>query len=87
MSRDLDDEVAAWSAETRRIKFPRRDWKTVRRLAVVTVGLLLGSLVLGNALGLHDLATVCLTGGGLFGAAFLAWFRLPRLYVELPPSA
>lgn len=86
MERTTDQRLAAWADETRRDGFRRRNWPVVRRLALVSIGLLLTSLVADLLLGSRELTMASLVGAGLSGAAMLAYFLDQRLFVQRPPT-
>ena len=86
MERTTDERLAAWMAETRRDGFRRRNWPVVRLLAVVSAGLLLGSLAAEFLIGSRELAVAACAGAALSGAAMLAYFLDQRLFVERPPA-
>ena len=68
------EQLAAWTAETRRVGFKRRNWPVVRRLAALCTGLLLAGLA------------ARLLGYAPAGAVMLIWFFDPRRFRARPPG-
>jgi hypothetical protein len=86
MGRSRDEQLAAWTAETRRVGFKRRNWLIVRRLAALCAGLLLAGLaarLLGYA---PALAATCWVAAAVIGAVMLIWFFDPRRFRVRPPG-
>ncbi len=80
------EQLAAWTAETKRIGFRQRNWSVVRWLAALAVTLLLAGL----AASLLDyppvLATACWVAATVAGVAMLVWFLDPRRFKSQPPG-
>lgn len=74
MNGPSQEELAAWTAETRRVGFKRRNWSVVRRLAVLAVTLLLAGLAASLLDYPPALAAACWVAGAVAGAAMLVWF-------------
>ncbi len=86
MGRPDEQQLAAWTADTRRIGFERRNWPVVRRLAALCAGLLLAGLA-ADLLGYPPtLAAVCWVAGAVAGTAMLVWFFDPRRFKARPPG-
>ena len=86
MGRSRDEQLAAWTAETRRVGFKRRNWPVVRLLAALCTGLLLAGLaarLLGYA---PALAAACWIAAAVTGAVMLIWFFDPRRFRARPPG-
>ena len=86
MSGPSKEQLAAWTAETRRVEFERRNWPVVRRLAALCAGLLLAGLaarLLGYA---PALAAACWIAAAVTGAVMLIWFFDPRRFRARPPG-
>lgn len=86
MSGPSKEQLAAWTAKTRRVGFKRRNWPVVRRLAVMCIGLLLAGLatrLLGYA---PALAAACWIAATVTGAVMLIWFLDPRRFRARPPG-
>ncbi|MGW8192615.1 hypothetical protein [Sphingomonas sp. ABOLH] len=86
MSGSRDEQLAAWTAETRRVGFKRRNWPVVRRLAALCAGLLLAGLaarLLGYA---PALAAICWVAAAVTGAIMLIWFFDRRRFRARPPG-
>lgn len=86
MSRSREEQLAAWTAETRRVGFDRRNWPVVRRLAALCTGLLLAGLavrLLGYA---PALAAACWIAAAFTGAVMLIWFFDARRFRARPPG-
>jgi hypothetical protein len=86
MGRSRDEQLAAWTAETRRVGLKRRNWLIVRRLAALCAGLLLAGLaarLLGYA---PALAATCWVAAAVIGAVMLIWFFDPRRFRVRPPG-
>ena len=78
------EQLAAWTAETRRVEFKRRNWPVVRRLAALCTGLLLAGLaarLLGYA---PALAAACWIAAAVTSAVMLIWFFDPRRFRARP---
>ena len=86
MSGSRDEQLAAWTAETRRVGFKRRNWPVVRRLAALCTGLLLAGLATRLLGGAPVLATVCWIAAAITGAIMLIWFFDPRRFRARPPG-
>jgi hypothetical protein len=78
------ERLAAWASETRRIGFERRDWRVVRRLGGVTVGLLAGGLAADLTEAPRAVKLSCWIGAALSGAAMLVWMYDRRRFVKTP---
>jgi len=78
------ERLATWAAETRRIGFERRNWRVVRRLGGVTVGLLAGGLAADLTDTPPAVKLGCWTGAALSGAAMLVWMYDRRRFVRTP---
>lgn len=82
MRRADEERLAAWTAETRRIGFVRRNWRVVRYQAGLCVGLLLAGLAADLA-GLPPiLTTACWIGAAISGVAMLVWMFDRRRFVS-----
>lgn len=80
------EQLAAWAADTRRVRFERRNWPVVRRLAMLCAGLLLAGLA-ANLLNFPSvLAVACWVVAAVTGAAMLVWFFDPRRFKPRPPG-
>ncbi len=86
MRRPSQDELATWAAATRQVRYERRNWPVVRRLAAMCVILLL----VGLAAYLLDLSialvVICGAGAAAAGVAMLVWFLDPRRFRIRPPD-
>jgi len=86
MSGPSKEQLAAWTAKTRQVRFERRNWPVVRRLAALCTGLLLAGLatrLLGYA---PALAAACWIAAAVIGAVMLIWFFDPRRFRARPPG-
>lgn len=86
MSGPSKEQLAAWTAKTRQVRFERRNWPVVRRLATLCTGLLLAGLatrLLGYA---PALAAACWVAAAVTGAVMLIWFFDPRRFRARPPG-
>lgn len=77
-----EEPMAQWIAVSRRSGLRRRNWRVVRRLAALTVVLLLAGLVAELAFASRVLAITCWVTAGAAGAAMLVWFRSRRLFID-----
>ena len=79
------EQLAAWTAETKRIGFRHRNWSVFRRLAALAVTLLLAGL----AVSLMDyppaLAAACWVAATIAGAGMLVWFLDTRRFKKSRP--
>lgn len=86
MSGPDEEQLAAWMSDIRRVGFKRRNWPVVRRLGVLSAGLLLA----GGLADLLDyppaLAASCWVAGAAAGTAMLVWFLDPRRFKARPPG-
>lgn len=85
MALTMNERLAGWATKTRQAGYRRRNWPVVRRLAAVTVVLLLASLPAEFVFSSRALAAACWAGAAVSGVAMLAWFLDRRLFVEQPP--
>ena len=86
MSGPSKEQLAAWTAETKRVGFGQRNWSVVRWLAALAVTLLLAGLA-GSLLDYPPaLAAVCWVAATVAGAAMLVWFLDPRRFKTRPPG-
>ena len=82
VKRTGEQRRAEWAATSRQAGLRRRNWRTVRRLAGLTVVLMAAALLAEFAFGSRTLATVCGLGAGAAGITMLVWFRNTRLFVD-----
>lgn len=82
MRRTEEQRRAEWATTSRQAGLQRRDWRTVRRLAGLTVVLMVAGLLAKFAFGSGMVATACGLGAGAAGVAMLVWFRNTRLFVD-----
>lgn len=80
------DQLAAWTAETKRVGFRQRNWSVVRRLATLAVALLLAGLVAGLLDYPPTLAAACWVAAAIAGTAMLVWFFDRRRFKPRPPG-
>lgn len=85
MATMTEAQQAEWIAGTRQVPYNRRNWPVVRRLAAVTVTLLVVSLPANLVLGSRTLTTACWIGAIIAGAAMFTWRGDSRLFVERSP--
>jgi len=86
MSGPSKEQLAAWTADTKRIGFARRNWPVVRRLAAVTVALLLAGLTAGLLNYPPALTAACWIAATIAGTAMLVWFFDPRRFRSRSPG-
>ncbi len=86
MALTTNERLAGWAAETRQAGFRHLNWPVVRRLATVTVILLLVTLSAELMPGSRALAVACWVGAAIVGTAMFVWFFDRRLFVEQPPK-
>lgn len=80
------EQLAAWTAETKRIGFRQRNWSVIRRLAALTVTLLLAGLAFSLLDYPPALAAACWVTATVAGAGILVWFFDPRRFKPRPPG-
>lgn len=85
MATMTEAQQAEWIARTRQVPYNRRNWPVVRRLAAVTVTLLMVSLPAEFVLGSRTLPAACWIGAAIAGAAMFTWRGDSRLFIERPP--
>jgi hypothetical protein len=86
MSRPTEEQLAAWTVDTKRGRFERRNWPVVRRLAALCVGLLLAGLA-ANLLDYPPaLTAACWIAAAVTSAVMLVWFFDPHRFKARPPS-
>jgi hypothetical protein len=86
MNGPTKERLAAWTADTRRVRFERRNWPVVRRLAVLCAGLLLAGLASSLLDYPFVLVAACWVAAAFTGAAMLGWFFDPRRFKPRPPG-
>ncbi|MBZ6383778.1 hypothetical protein [Sphingomonas sanguinis] len=84
MGRSREEQLAAWTTETRRVGFKRRNWPVVRRLAALCTGLLLAGLAARLQGYAPVLAAACWITAAVAGAVMLIWFFDPRRFRARP---
>lgn len=80
------EDLAAWTAETKRVRFEQRNWSVVRWLAALTVTLLLAGLAFSLLDYPPALAAACWVAATVAGAGMLVWFFDPRRFKRRPPG-
>ena len=86
MSGPSKEQLAAWTAETKRAGFKQRNWPVVRRLAALAVTLLLTGLAVSLLDYPPALAAICWVAAAIASAAMLVWFFDPRRFKPRPPG-
>ena len=86
MSGPTQEQLEAWAAETRRVRFERRNWPVVRRLAAACAALLLAGLAASLLDYPSALATACWIAAAVAATGMLVWFFNPRRFKPRPPS-
>ena len=86
MSGPSKEQKDAWTADTRRVRFDRRNWPVVRQLAVLCAGLLLAGLVASLLNCPPALAAACWVAAAVAGTAMFVWFFDPRRFRPRPPG-
>jgi hypothetical protein len=87
MTGPTKEQLAAWTADTRRVRFERRNWSVARRLAVLCAGLLLAGLAASLLDYPPALAISCWIAAAVAGAAMLVWFFDSRRFKARPPGS
>lgn len=86
MSGPSKEQLVAWTAETKRAGFRRRNWPVVRWLAALAVALSLAGLA-ANLLDYPPaLTAVCWVAATVTGAAMLVWCFDPCRFKPRPPG-
>lgn len=80
------EQLAAWTAETKRVGFRQRNWPVVRWLAALAVALLLAGLVASLLDYSPALAAACLIAAAIAGTAMLVWCFDRRRFKPRPPG-
>jgi len=80
------EQLAAWTAETKRVGFRQRNWSVVRWLAALAVALLLTGLAASLLDYSPALAAACWVAAAITGVAMLVWFFDPRRFRRRPPG-
>lgn len=80
------EQLAAWTAETKRVGFRQRNWSVVRWLATLAVALLLAGLVASLLDYPPALAAACWVAAAVAGTAMLVWFFDRRRFKPRPPG-
>jgi len=80
------EQLAAWTAGTKRVRFEQRNWSVVRWLAALTVTLLLAGLAVSLLDYPPALTAACWVAAAIAGAAMLVWFLDPRRFKPRPPG-
>ncbi|WP_033923555.1 hypothetical protein [Sphingomonas sp. 37zxx] len=86
MSGPSKEQLAAWVADTRRVRFERRNWPVVRWLAALFVALLMAGLAASLLDYPPALAVACWATAAIAGTAMLVWFFDPRRFKPRPPG-
>jgi hypothetical protein len=86
MGRLDEKRLAAWAADTRRVRFERRNWPVVRRLAALCATLLLAGLAASLLDYPAALVAACWIAAAATGAVTLVWFFDPRRFKARPPG-
>ena len=86
MSGPSKEQLAAWTADTKRVRFARRNSPVVRRLAGLTVALLLAGLGVSLLDYPPVLTAACWVAAAIAGMAMLVWFFDPRRFKQRPPG-
>ena len=84
MSGSREEQLAAWTAKTKRVGFRQRNWSVVRWLAALTVTLLLAGLAVSLLDYPPALAAACWVAAAVTGAVMLIWFFDPRRFRARP---
>ncbi len=80
------EQLAAWTAETKRVRFEQRNWSVVRWLAALTLTLLLAGLAVSLLNYPPAVAAACWVAATVTGAAMLVWCFDPRRFKPRPPG-
>jgi hypothetical protein len=86
MSGPTPEQLAAWASDTRRVRFARRNWPVVRRLAATCAALLLAGLAASLLDYPSALTIACWIAAAVAGTAMLIWFFDPRRFKPRPPG-
>ena len=86
MSGPSKEQLEAWAADTRRVRFERRNWPVVRRSAALFVTLLLAGLTASLLDYPPALAAACWVAAAVTGTAILVWFLDPRRFKSRSPD-
>lgn len=80
------EQLAAWTAETKRVGFRQRNWSVIRWLAALAVTLLLAGLAVSMLDYPPALAAACWVAATVAGAGMLVWSFDPRRFKSQPPG-